>query len=143
MRNFLFLKCQCHWHAKASSFSVQSLSFISPINRQTPFLSLSSPSHSENVEKLFRYTRGRWLHNEREPSFLLISYPVTILRILLRKNAENDIHYRRFNPEVQARVACEAVLGARSCILFTKLEESKFRSEVFFFSLSDVFRLLQ
>lgn len=36
---------------------------------QTPSRSLSSPSHSEDIEKLFQYTRGRWLYNEREREY--------------------------------------------------------------------------
>jgi hypothetical protein len=31
-----------------------------------PSRSHSSSSYSDDIEKLFRYTRGRWLYNERE-----------------------------------------------------------------------------
>jgi hypothetical protein len=70
-----------------SALSRPLLSSVSPRNRQSPSRSLSSPSQfpSEDAEKLFQYTRGRWLYNEREreyTTFLLISNTVTILRIL-------------------------------------------------------------
>ena len=43
---------------------------------------------------------------------------------MLKKFAENDIRYTRFDPNELVRVACEAV-GATSCTLFTKLEEGE------------------
>ncbi|KAF8519327.1 kinase-like domain-containing protein [Hysterangium stoloniferum] len=76
-------------------------SSISSRNQSTLSTSNSNALHSEEMEKLFRYTRGRWLYNERE---------------------QNEIRYIRFNSEELVRVTCEAT-GTRSCTLFTKLEE--------------------
>jgi len=50
-------------------------SMISLRNRSTPSRSNSSTSYSEEMEKLFRYTRGRWLYNERQRESLLPSPP--------------------------------------------------------------------
>lgn len=41
-------------------------SSISAQTRSTPSRSNSNALHPEETEKLFRYTRGRWLYNEHE-----------------------------------------------------------------------------
>lgn len=57
-------------HATASSYRVfRSKALVSLRKLPTPSRSLSYPSHSEDIEKLFRYTRGRWLYNEREREY--------------------------------------------------------------------------
>ncbi|KIM48624.1 hypothetical protein M413DRAFT_437823 [Hebeloma cylindrosporum] len=84
-----------------------------------PSRSRSSSSYADDVEKLFRFTRGRWLFNERE---------------------QNDIRYTRFNPEELSRVACEA-MGARSCTLITKLEEGSY-NKAFCLTLDNSLRVV-
>ena len=58
---------------RAVSRSKALVSSVSPRNQTISSRSLSSPSYSEDIEKLFRYTRGRWLYNEREREYHLPS----------------------------------------------------------------------
>ncbi|KAI5116307.1 hypothetical protein M0805_009633 [Coniferiporia weirii] len=100
-----------------------SKSFVTSVsvlwNRRPPSRSQFTQSYLEEREKLFQYTRGRWLYNERE---------------------QNKIRYTSFDHEELARVACEAV-GAQSCTLFEKLEEGSY-NKAFRLTLDDSSRVI-
>ena len=73
---------------RALSRSKASFSSVFPWNCLTWSRSLSSPSHSEIIERLFRYTRGRWLYNKCELEYITLSPDIykntlQILRIIL------------------------------------------------------------
>ncbi|KAF5353961.1 hypothetical protein D9756_007032 [Leucocoprinus leucothites] len=71
-------------------------------------------SSTTETDKYFRFTSGRWLWNERE---------------------QNEVRYTPFDPRELIRVSCKAT-GARSCTLFTKLEEGSY-NKAFRLTLDD------
>lgn len=80
----------------------------------------TTQAYLDEREGLFKYTRGRWLFNEREREYSSTSACVPRTAY----NTENDIRYTPFDHEQLARVACEA-MNAHRCTLIEKYEEGK------------------